>query len=122
MECSGTYYPIRVSHHYPEKFDDDPFESSVLWNRAWLDYQAGNRDGPPTWVGDGVMSGVSYSVSGGGPGGPGSLGMSIGSSQFIAKENYKIAAFGIGAIFLAGIGILFWKRSRKASDELGDAS
>ena len=69
-----------------------------------------------------VMSGVSYSVSGGGPGGPGSLGMSIGSSQFIAKENYKIAAFGIGAIFLAGIGILFWKRSRKASDELGDAS
>ena len=110
MDCSETYYPIRVSHHYPEKFDDDPFESSVLWNRAWLDYQAGERDEPPTWVGDGVMSGVSYSVSGGGPGGPGSLGMPIGSSQFVTQESQKIVALGIGGVILAGIALWFWKR------------
>ena len=117
MECSETYYPVRVSHHYPEKFDDDPFESSVLWNRAWLDYQAGNRDGPPTWVGDGVMSGVSYSVSGGGPGGPGSLGMSISGSQFVAQESQKIAALGIGGVILAGIALWFWKRRSQVRDD-----
>ena len=109
MDCRETYYPYRLSHHYPEKFDNDPFESSVLWNRAWLDYQAGNRDEPPTWVGDGVRSSGSYSVM---PGGPGA---SIGNSQFTPKEVHSIAAFGNGTIILAGIGMVFWKRRAKGS-------
>lgn len=50
MECREKYYPTSLSHHRPEKFSDDPYESSVLWNRAWLDYQAGKRDKPPKWI------------------------------------------------------------------------
>lgn len=52
LPCRGTFYPEYISHHRPEKFDDDPFESNVLWNRAWLDYQAGNRAEPPRWISD----------------------------------------------------------------------
>ncbi|PZF75322.1 hypothetical protein DK847_19105 [Aestuariivirga litoralis] len=62
MDCRETYYPYDLSHSYPEKLDDDPFESSILWNRAWLDYLASNRDDPPRWVGDGVMSHGYHSV------------------------------------------------------------
>lgn len=115
MDCRTTYYPYRVTHHYPEKFDEDPFESSVLWNRAWLDYRAGNQDEPPTWVGDGVMSGVSYSVSAGGPGGPGWLGASIGGSQFASKEGQEITAIGFGAILTIGIGIWLSKRCNRVA-------
>lgn len=50
MECLKDYYPTRWSHSRPEKFSDDPYENSVLWNRAWLDYQAGKRDKPPEWI------------------------------------------------------------------------
>ena len=50
MECREKYYPNRRSHSRPEKFSDTPYESSVLWNRAWLDYQAGKRDKPPEWI------------------------------------------------------------------------
>lgn len=114
MDCRETYYPYSVSHHSPEKFDNDPFESSVLWNRAWLDYQAGNRDEPPTWVGDGVMSSGSSSVTPGGPGGPGWLGASIGNSQSTAKETFNFAAFGIGTIILIGIGMVFWRWRAKS--------
>lgn len=44
------FYPIQVSHHSPERFDEDPFESSVLWNLAHLHYLAGTRAEPPRWV------------------------------------------------------------------------
>ncbi|MES2951793.1 MAG: WG repeat-containing protein [Pseudomonadota bacterium] len=51
MECREKYHlPGGLSNSRPEKFSDDPHESSVLWNRAWLDYQAGKRDKPPKWV------------------------------------------------------------------------
>ncbi|MBI5108320.1 MAG: WG repeat-containing protein [Rhodocyclales bacterium] len=50
MECRENYYPTSRSHDRPEKFSDDPYESSVLWNRAWLDYLAGRRDKPPKWI------------------------------------------------------------------------
>ena len=50
MECREKYYPTSLSHHRPENFSDDPYESSVLWNRAWLDYQAGRRGKPPEWI------------------------------------------------------------------------
>ncbi len=61
--CIENYYPYSVTHHYPEQFSDDAFESNILWVRAWLDWGMGLRDEPPVWVGDGVMSQVSRSVS-----------------------------------------------------------
>lgn len=64
MDCRKTYYPMMVTHHAPEKFSDDPFENSVLWTRAWLDYQAGVSIEPPRWIPD-YGNGGTYSVSGG---------------------------------------------------------
>lgn len=48
--CIPWYYPSQPTHTDPEKFDEDPFESSVLWMRAKLDFAAGHRDEPPQWV------------------------------------------------------------------------
>jgi hypothetical protein len=48
--CTVANYPVMVSHLRPEKFHDDPFESSVLWSRAYLEFAAGRRDRSPTWV------------------------------------------------------------------------
>jgi hypothetical protein len=50
MECRKEYYPVAWSHSYPQRFSEDRYENSVLWNRAWLDYQAGKRDKPPEWI------------------------------------------------------------------------
>lgn len=61
LACRETYYPMAVTHHAPEKFSDDPYQNSMLWTRAWLDYQAGARDQPPTWVPD-YGNGGTYSV------------------------------------------------------------
>lgn len=61
LACQESYYPMLVTHHSPEKFSDDPFQNSVLWTRAWLDYQAGTRDRPPTWIPD-RGNGGSYTV------------------------------------------------------------
>ena len=52
LACRETFYPVSISHSRPEEFDEDPYESSVLWNRAWLNYQAGNRAEPPKWISD----------------------------------------------------------------------
>ncbi len=60
--CIESYYPYSVTHHYPEQFSDNPFESNILWVRAWLEWGMDRRDEPPIWVGDGVMSQGSYSV------------------------------------------------------------
>lgn len=57
-----SYYPMSVTHHFPETFADDPFESNVLWVRAWLRWGLGQRDEPPRWIGDGVTSEMSRSV------------------------------------------------------------
>lgn len=69
LECREGYYPMFITHHSPEKFNDDPFESSVLWVRAWLDYNAGKRNIPPKWIPHGMGHG-SYSGMEGGPVGP----------------------------------------------------
>lgn len=60
--CIESYYPFSISHHFPEQFSDNPFESNILWVRAWLDWGLDRRDEPPIWVGDGVRSQGSYSV------------------------------------------------------------
>jgi len=62
VRCRETYYPMIVTHHYPEKFSDDRHESSVLWSRAFLDYKAGTRPEPPKWLSDGARGEASYSV------------------------------------------------------------
>jgi hypothetical protein len=46
MECQEDYYPYTQTESLPESFSADPYESSVLWNRTWLDYQAGKRTEP----------------------------------------------------------------------------
>lgn len=48
--CREAYYPLVVTHSYPEKFADDPFESSVLWTRAYYEFNDGRRDKPPQWI------------------------------------------------------------------------
>lgn len=50
--CRPVHYPIFRTHAYPEKFHDEPYESSVLWTQAYLDFGAGRRETPPRWVSD----------------------------------------------------------------------
>lgn len=106
LGCHATYYPYRATHHYPERLDDDPFESSVLWTRAWLDYQAGKSKEPPRWISDGVMGDAIYSVGPGGPGGPGWVGEPIGSSQFSVRTDYWLILIGAGTMLLAMFGFV----------------
>ena len=47
--CRTQYYPSYQTHSLPEAFDSDPFESSVLWSRAYLEFAAGRRETPPRW-------------------------------------------------------------------------
>lgn len=66
FRCIQAVYPQIVSHHEPERFDEDAFENSVLWNLALLDYFAGTRPEAPRWTpADGGRA--SYSVIGGLP-------------------------------------------------------
>lgn len=53
--CRETYYPYIQTHSYPEPFDEDIYESSVLWVRAFLDYGQGKRKEPPKMIPDGYM-------------------------------------------------------------------
>ena len=48
--CKATHYSRWKSHHHPEVFDDDPYENSVLWMRAFLDYSEGRRDEQPKFI------------------------------------------------------------------------
>jgi len=50
LPCLETYYSRWVSHHDPEELDEDPYESSVIWMRALLDYGEGRRDQEPQFV------------------------------------------------------------------------
>ena len=61
-QCVTSRYPYIQTHHYPEQLADDPYESSVLWNRAFLEFGAGLRQEPPRMIGDGIMSGASSSI------------------------------------------------------------
>jgi WG containing repeat len=61
-DCRAIHYPYFVTHHYPETFSEDPYESSVLWVRAFLDYGREQRETPPTWISDGVQGEMSSSI------------------------------------------------------------
>lgn len=56
--CIATRDPSVPSHSYPERLADDPYESSVLWSRAYLEYGAGRRATPPLLRGDGARGGT----------------------------------------------------------------
>ncbi len=53
--CQTRFYEIAWSHHYPERLSHDPYESSVLWNRALLEYGVGRTAEPPFMIGDRVQ-------------------------------------------------------------------
>jgi hypothetical protein len=61
--CAKERYPLIPTHSWPEKLAEDPYESSVLWSRAYLETLAGIRAEGPKLVGDGVRGGTgSWSV------------------------------------------------------------
>ncbi|WP_447929877.1 WG repeat-containing protein [Sphingopyxis fribergensis] len=102
LECSETYYPIIVTHHYPQKFSENPYENSVLWNRAWLDYQAGKRDNAPEWICETGRCGA-YTVM------PGRVADASAPEGTVTRIGNKQLLIGLGGAVLACIGIFVWK-------------
>lgn len=49
-ECRRIHYPYVHMHAYPEIFHSDPFENSVLWTQAFLEFGVGRRATPPEWI------------------------------------------------------------------------
>lgn len=104
LSCNTAYYPVTVSHHSPEPFGDDPFESSVLWNLAWLDYLAGDRAEPPRWLPDRGGRG-SFSVMPGGPAGEAVRDEPTGPGLALVVS--------LAAIVLSvPAGLFLWRRTR----------
>lgn len=69
--CQRAWYPrseytirskwdpkVIRSTYFPEPFSDDEYESSVAWNRAYLEYAAGLRDETPCFIIYGVRCGT----------------------------------------------------------------
>ncbi|MBU3920458.1 WG repeat-containing protein [Hyphomonas sp.] len=54
--CDIAYHFFNGSHYYPEQLSEDDFESSVLWNRAYLEYGEGRQVEPPRLMPDGVRA------------------------------------------------------------------
>lgn len=103
MDCRQTYYPMIVTHHNPEQFSEKPFENSVLWTRAWLDYQAGHRAEPPRWIPD-FGNGGTYSVMGGR-----ASAAAIGPAHSV--ERMSIPAIVILGSLLVGLAARWWWQS-----------
>lgn len=51
--CQTSRYPYFQTHSYPEVFNEDRFENSVLWSRAYLEFGSGRREVSPRWISDG---------------------------------------------------------------------
>ncbi|MCG8561286.1 MAG: WG repeat-containing protein [Hyphomicrobiales bacterium] len=54
--CKSTYYPFTLTHSSPASFSSDPYESSVRWTRAYLEFGAGRLDTLPRMIGRGGRS------------------------------------------------------------------
>lgn len=54
-DCRPFYNSKRLSHHHPEPFSEDPYESSVLWMNALYRYGIGVRKTAPKWVSSGTF-------------------------------------------------------------------
>jgi hypothetical protein len=61
-DCIPARYPFSQTHSYPEHFADDPYENSVRWTQALLEFGAGLRATRPQWILQGNTR--TYSVSG----------------------------------------------------------
>jgi hypothetical protein len=48
-KCQPFFFPVMMMHHHPDRMHDDPFESNVLWARAYFEFAAGKRDTFPPW-------------------------------------------------------------------------
>lgn len=59
--CAVQIYPYTQTHSSPEKFAEDPYENSVLWTRAYLEFGAGSRSKPPVFKPD--ANAASFSIS-----------------------------------------------------------
>ena len=59
--CIPEHYPWLQTHSQPEHFSDDPYENSVLFTQAFLEFGAGLRAAPPRMIVD--PNAVSYSIS-----------------------------------------------------------
>ena len=106
LECRETFYPVSATEHFPEKFSEDPYESSVLWNRAWLDYQAGKRGTAPRWRSNHERVTAFTAMSG-----P-ALGKPIGPSAFLRRGNLPLLAIAFCVLLTAGA--YRWRRVRSA--------
>ena len=103
MECRETFYPTSLTEHYPQRFSSDPYESSVLWNRAWLDYKAGRRKMPPRWISVYDRLGA-YTVM------PGpSLGQPITNFMIVRDNLVPLLAL---LLAVGSAGILGWRKIR----------
>ena len=51
-ECRTKVYPMTMHHEHPEPLSEDPYESSVLWTRAYLDHASGRRASSPRMLSD----------------------------------------------------------------------
>jgi hypothetical protein len=58
--CAQLYQALHVDPNgWSRDVATNPYESSVLWSRAYLEFNAGRRDIPPGMVGDGGRGGTS---------------------------------------------------------------
>jgi len=52
-KCQRKHYSYTKTDSVPERFHKDPYENSVLWSRAHLEYLSGKRKNPPKWISSG---------------------------------------------------------------------
>lgn len=112
FRCIQEVYPQIVSHHIPERFDEDPFENSVLWNLALLDYLAGTRPEGPRWIPAGGGR-ASYSVIGGLP-------QPERVDAAGERETLRtVAPYAAGVGLLAPVAFAIWKRRKSRPETTG---
>lgn len=56
--CLEARYPYFQTHSRPESFASTPYENSVLWSGAFLEFGAGQRSQPPRMIEDGGNGGT----------------------------------------------------------------
>lgn len=108
--CQPTVYPYVVSHHVPEKFDEDPFESNVLWNLALLDYLSGDRPEAPRWIPT-ARGRASHSVMDGLPI------PELAETSDRRPTLGAVAPLAATTSLLGSAGLLVWSRSRRQAPQ-----
>jgi WG containing repeat len=109
FRCLGEVYPVTGSDQRPERFDDDPFENSVLWNLAMLDYLAGTRPHAPRWIPAGRAMGSDLVI--GGLPQPERVDSGDGGQEAVRR----FAPYAVGVMGLVALVIAKRHRSRTAN-------